>query len=69
MINKRVDSIKTGAKNINLVLDKAFNRKLQNVKSLNELETIINKMIEIIPLVNKYEENYKIICNSGIKKV
>lgn len=66
LIDKRVDGIKTGAKNIDLLLDKDFNRKLQNVKSLNELETIINKMIEIIPLVNKYEENYKIICNSGI---
>ena len=46
VINKRVDSIKNGAKNIELLLDKDFNKKLQKVKSLNELEDIINKMVE-----------------------
>lgn len=65
-INRRVDSIKTGAKNIELLLDKDFNKKLQEVKSLNELESIINKMVEIIPLVNEYEEKYKNIYDSGI---
>lgn len=65
-INRRVDSIKTGAKNIELLLDKDFNKKLQEVKSLNELENIINKMVEIIPLVNEYEEKYKNIYDSGI---
>lgn len=66
VINKRVDSIKNGAKNIDLLLDKDFNKKLQEVKSLNELEDIINKMVEIIPLVNEYEEKYKNIYDSGI---
>ena len=66
VINKRVDSIKNGAKNIELLLDKDFNKKLQEVKSLNELEDIINKMVEIIPLVNEYEEKYKNIYDSGI---
>ena len=65
-INRRVDSIKTGAKNIELLLDKDFNKKLQEVKTLNELENIINKMVEIIPLVNEYEEKYKNIYDSGI---
>lgn len=66
VINKRVDNIKNGAKNIELLLDKDFNKKLQEVKSLNELEDIINKMVEIIPLVNEYEEKYKNIYDSGI---
>lgn len=66
VINKRVDSIKNGAKNIELLLDKDFNKKLQEVKSLNELEDIINKMVEIIPLVNEYEKKYKNIYDSGI---
>lgn len=66
VINKRVDSIKNGAKNIELLLDKDFNKKLQEVKSLNELEDIINKMVEIIPLVNEYKEKYKNIYDSGI---
>ena len=65
-INRRIDSIKIGAKNIELLLDKDFNKKLQEVKSLDELECIINKMIEIIPLVNEYEEKYKSIYDSGI---
>ena len=66
IINKRVDSIKNGAKNIELLLDKDFNKKLQEVKSLNELEDIINKMVEIIPLVNEDEGKYKNIYDSGI---
>ena len=66
VINKRVDSIKNGAKNIELLLDKDFNKKLQKVQSLNELEDIINKMVEIIPLVNEYEEKYKNIYDSEI---
>ncbi len=65
-INRRVDSIKTGAKNIELFLDKDFNTTLQKVKSLNELESIINKMVEIIPMVNENEENYKKLYDLGI---
>ena len=65
-INKRVYSIKSGAKNIELLLGEDFKKKLQIVNSLNELEEIINKMIEIIPLVNEYEEKYKQIYDSGI---
>ena len=34
--------------------------------TLNELENIINKMVEIIPLINEYEEKYKNIYDSGI---
>lgn len=66
VINKRTDSIKNGAKNIELLLDKDFNKHLQEVQSLNELESIINKMIDIIPLINEYEEKYKCIYDSGI---
>ena len=55
-INRRVYSIKTGAKNIEILLGEDFNERLKSVKSLNELEEIINKMIEVIPLVNEYEE-------------
>ena len=65
-INRRIDSIKIGTKNIELLLDKDFNKKLQEVKSLDELESIINKMIEIIPLVNEDEEKYKSIYDAGI---
>ena len=65
-INKRVYSIKSEAKNIELLLGEDFKKKLQIVNSLNELEEIINKMIEIIPLVNEYEEKYKQIYDSGI---
>lgn len=65
-INKRVDGIKSGAKNIELLLDKNFNKKIQLVNSLDELEEMINKMIEIIPVVNNYEENQKKIYDSGI---
>ena len=65
-INRRVYSIKTGAKNIEILLGEDFNERLKSVKSLNELEEIINKMIEVIPLVNEYEEKYKKIYDSGI---
>lgn len=65
-INRRVYSIKTGAKNIEILLGEDFNERLESVKSLNELEEIINKMIEVIPLVNEYEEKYKKIYDSGI---
>lgn len=65
-INRRVYSIKLGAQNIELLLSKDFKEKLQSVNSLNELEEIINKMIEIIPLLNGCEEKYKNIYDSGI---
>ena len=64
-INRRIDSIKIGAKNIELLLDKDFNKKLQEVKSLDGLESIINKMIEIVPLVNEDEEKYKSNYDAG----
>lgn len=65
-INKRVSSIKKGAENIAILLGDDFGKKLQNIKSLDELEEIINKMIEVIPLINEYEEKYKEIYDSCI---
>lgn len=65
-INKRVDSIKSGAKNIELLLGEDFNKKLNEVNSLNELEEMISKMIEVIPLINDDEEKYKRIYDSEI---
>ena len=65
-IKKRVDSIKTGAKNIEMLLGNDFNEKLQSVKSLNEFEIIIDKMIEVIPLINDDDNKYKKIYDSGI---
>lgn len=65
-INRRVYSIKSGAKNIEMLLGNDFKEKLILVNSFDELEEIINKMIEIIPLVNEYEEKYKKIYDSGM---
>lgn len=65
-VNRRVHSIKSGAKNIELLLSEDFYEKLQYVNSLNELEEIINKMIEVIPLVNEYEDKYKKMYDSEI---
>lgn len=67
-INKRVFSIKSGAKNIELLLGDNFKESLESVQSLNELEEIINKMIEVIPILNEYEDKYKRIYDSGIIK-
>ena len=68
-ISKRVHSIKNGAQNIEIILGPDFGEKLDGVKSLNELENIINKMIEVIPMVNNDAEKYKKIYDSGIIKL
>lgn len=65
-INVRVSSIKNGAKNIELLLEKNFSKKLDKVKSLTEIEEIICKMVEVLPLINDDKEKYKKIYDSGI---
>lgn len=65
-INHRVYSIKSGAKNIEILLGKDFKNQLENVNSLNELEDVINKMVEIIPIIKQNEDKYKKIYDSGI---
>lgn len=65
-INHRVQSIKSGSKNIELLLGEDFKNKLQNVNSLIDLEDVINKMIEVIPIVNHSEDKYKTLYDSGI---
>ena len=65
-ISNRVQSIKTGAKDIEILLGEDFKERLQNVRSLIELEDIINAMIKVIPLINQDEDKYKGIYDSGI---
>ena len=66
IIKQRVQSIKLGSKNIELLLGEDFKNKLQNVNSLIDLEDVINKMIEVIPIVNHSEDKYKTLYDSCI---
>ena len=65
-INARISSIKNGSKSLELLMGENFSEKLSEVKSIQELEEIIDKMIEVIPLLNEYEEKHKAIYDSDI---
>ena len=65
-INQRVKSIKMGARNLELILDDKFIDEIKSIDSLNDLESIINRMIEIIPLINENEDNCRAIYESSI---
>lgn len=66
VINRRVQSIKDGAKNEELILSEEVINSLNNSNSFNDVEDIMQKMIDIIPLVNKDSDKYKRINNLGI---
>ncbi len=66
VINRRVQSIKDGAKNVELILSDEVINNLNNSKSFSDVETIMQKMVDIIPLVNKDPDKYKQINNLGI---
>ncbi len=66
VINRRVQSIKDGAKNVELILSEEVINNLNNSNSFNDVENIMQKMIDIIPLVNKDPDKYKRINDLGI---
>ncbi len=66
VINRRVQSIKVGSKNIELLLGDNINEVIDKSNNFSDIEEIMQKMIDIIPLVNKDSNKYQKISNLGI---
>lgn len=59
VINRRVQSIRNGSKDVELIISDDIIREIESIQQFNDLEVIIEKMTEIIPLVNKDQDKYE----------
>lgn len=65
-INHRIDSLKNGSLTLELIVNPMFVESIKSINNLEEVEITINKLIEVIPLINNDEININKIIDSNI---
>lgn len=61
IITNRVDGIKSSSENMKMFINDNIVEKIRKIDSINELDTLIDKLISVIPILNKYEDKTKMI--------
>ena len=65
-INHRIDSLKNGSLTLELIVNPMFVESIKSINNLEDVENTINKLIEVIPLINNDEININKIMDSNI---
>lgn len=65
-INHRIDSLKNGSLTLELIVNPMFVESIKSINNLEDVENTINKLIEVIPLINNDEISINKIMDSNI---